>query len=129
MTTSVRLAIRRGAGPAAPAADRARLLAVAGGDRALVVELVGLYLQQVPTLTAQIESAAAGGDCDALRRAAHTLKGSLLTLAASEAAAAAHALELLGAAGGALPGADAAVASLARALARVDEALRVEALP
>lgn len=111
---------------AAPPIDFPRLLVVAGGDRRLAAQLVGVYLEQVPTLVAQIASALVGRDGGALRRAAQALKGSLLSLAADEAAAAAaaNALEFLGPNRGWLPE---AVAARRRAVALAVAALLTSA--
>jgi two-component system, sensor histidine kinase and response regulator len=105
--------------------NRARLLAVVGGDRQLLVELIDLFLEQIPTLLHQIDDAIAGGDDVGLRRSAHTLKGSLATFAADEAMDAAQALERIGASGE-LHEAEPVRAALARALTRVEETLIAE---
>jgi CheY-like chemotaxis protein len=83
--------------PAAAAADvvfdrqsaRERL----GGDGRLLAELIALHRAESPALQRAVRKAAAAGDHDALRRAAHALKGSLATLGAPRAHAAAAALE------------------------------------
>lgn len=51
-----------------------RLLEVIGGDPEDLAELLEDYRATAPDLAAQIEAAAAAGDLDALRIAAHTLK-------------------------------------------------------
>ncbi|MFW5654835.1 MAG: Hpt domain-containing protein [Roseicyclus sp.] len=51
-----------------------RLLRVIGGDPEDLRELVEEFLQTAPELAASISDAAATGDRDALRIAAHTLK-------------------------------------------------------
>ncbi|AHG93420.1 PAS sensor protein (plasmid) [Gemmatirosa kalamazoonensis] len=114
-----------------PAVDRVALLATVGGNRVLLVELVDLFLEQSPSLMALIDAAIADGSADALRRAAHTLKGSLITFAAQRAVAAARALELLGDGDLADPRvraeASAARAVLAAEIERVRERLVAEA--
>src|SRR5260370_2053940 len=64
-------------GPRLP--DRAGLLAVCGGDAALLDELIGVYLEDVPRVLGRVRSAARGGDRAALREAAHHLTPSLTT--------------------------------------------------
>ena len=57
--------------------DRVReLQELAGGDAALLQELVDLFLSSAPDLLSQMRRAAEDGDDAGLRRAAHTLKGS-----------------------------------------------------
>jgi CheY-like chemotaxis protein len=85
--------------PDVPAIDRAALLATVGGSRALLADLVALFGEQVPPLVAEIEAAVHGAHAGALRHAAHTLKGSLVTFGAARAVTAAQALERIGAAG------------------------------
>lgn len=86
------------AAPVAPTAepfDAARLLSLAGGDEALAKVVVGLFLSDTPSLWKTLEEAAEQGETQALARAAHKLKGSLLNMAAGPASAAARELELL----------------------------------
>jgi HPt (histidine-containing phosphotransfer) domain-containing protein len=66
------------------------------GDRDLLRELVGLYLEGEQGLLDQIAAAVRVRDADALRRAAHTLKGSVANFSAASAQAAAEALEAAG---------------------------------
>jgi two-component system sensor histidine kinase/response regulator len=66
------------------------------GDRDLLVELMKLFESERPKLMDQIRQAVASVDARALERSAHTLKGALLNLAASPAAAAAQKLEAIG---------------------------------
>ena len=68
-------------------------LANTGGDRRLLQELVEIYLAEAPNLINAIEQAIQGRNLDQLHRAAHTLKGALLTLATNEATTAAANLE------------------------------------
>src|SRR6266498_1426123 len=42
----------------------------------LIVELIDLYLDDAPKLVGEIRRAAKGGDANAIKRAAHALKGS-----------------------------------------------------
>jgi len=69
---------------------------ITGGDEEFITELLGDFLAQTPDLMAQIESAVAQGDADALGKAAHTLKGSARAVGADEFAAIAFELEQAG---------------------------------
>ena len=73
--------------------DRAALLERVEGDRALLAELVGLFLQDCPRLLAGIREAVARGDAKALERAAHACKGAVSNFAAPAATAAALRME------------------------------------
>ena len=73
--------------------DRAAAQARLGGDARLLRELIVLYRAESPALRRAVRKAAADGNADALRRAAHALKGSLGTLGAPRAFDAAAALE------------------------------------
>jgi HPt (histidine-containing phosphotransfer) domain-containing protein/PAS domain-containing protein len=97
------------------ALDRAALLERLGGDAELVREVAELYLHESPRLLGAARAALAGGDAPALARAAHSLKGTLTTLAAPRASTAALRLEQLGARGD-LAGAAAALPELERCL-------------
>jgi CheY-like chemotaxis protein/HPt (histidine-containing phosphotransfer) domain-containing protein len=66
----------RTAGPA-PDFDGRALLARVGNDRALLAELVGLFLEECPQRIAEIEHAIESGESEILRLAAHALKGSI----------------------------------------------------
>lgn len=55
--------------------DRKTALEQMGGDEELMVELVELFLEDLPERLQEIEAALAAGDAEALSRAAHTLKG------------------------------------------------------
>ena len=63
--------------PADGLIDRAALLEGVGGNRPLLRELIRLYLADSPKRLAEIKEAVRLGDAAALRRAAHTLKGSI----------------------------------------------------
>jgi signal transduction histidine kinase len=92
---------------AGAALDRAALLERLGGDAELVREVAELYFHESPRLLGAARAALAGGDAAALARAAHSLKGTLATLAAPRASAAARRLEELGARGDLAAAADA----------------------
>ncbi len=76
--------------------DCAALLEHMEGDPELLAEMVGLFLQDCPQLLAALREALARGDAGALRRAAHTLKGTVSNFAAPAATAAALRLERMG---------------------------------
>jgi HPt (histidine-containing phosphotransfer) domain-containing protein len=67
-----------------------------GGDEELLEEIVGLYLDEYPTLLGQIQAAVQAGDAKELYRSAHTLKGSLGALGAEAAHQQALELEISG---------------------------------
>jgi histidine phosphotransfer protein HptB len=58
-----------------------------GGDSEFVGELVDEFLKDAPTQLQTLRAAAASGDADAARRAAHTLKGNGRTFGAGGLAA------------------------------------------
>ncbi len=66
------------------------------GDLDLLKELVDLFLEEVPTMMGEIESAITAGDPAALQHAAHTLKGSVSNFSAPGAITASFALEKMG---------------------------------
>jgi CheY-like chemotaxis protein/HPt (histidine-containing phosphotransfer) domain-containing protein len=112
--------------PVGPAIwNRAELLDRVSGDRALLLELVELFLEQGPKLRTQLVDGAAAGDAAAVARVAHQLKGMLATLAAHPASAAARELEetLRNGDAGDLVGRAAVVAD---AVLRVEEAAAAE---
>jgi signal transduction histidine kinase/CheY-like chemotaxis protein len=94
------LKIRSGGGnPKAPEGealavlDRETAIGRASGDRALLAELTGIFLEETPETLSRIEEALEARDAKAIERLAHRLKGALLTLAAPAAAQAALELE------------------------------------
>ncbi len=105
-------------GPADPVLDRAALLARLGGNAEVLRQIVGLFRDECPRLLGAVRAALAGADARGLGRAAHTLKGMTVSLAAPAAAAAAQRLETL-ARDGALAEAPGACADLERELARL----------
>jgi PAS domain S-box-containing protein len=112
--------------PAQPSAlplhDEAEALTRCGGDRALLGELVDMFLAEVPRWTSSLEAALAAGDAETLHRGAHSIKGAVATFGAEEARAAALALEVA-AREKRLADAPAALAALKEALARLCPAL------
>ena len=79
--------------------DLAALMDRLAGDRELLVELIGLYLEDEQALIDQVAAAIAAGDAPRLARAAHTLKGSVGNFSAAAAHGAAAALEAAARAG------------------------------
>jgi PAS domain S-box-containing protein len=75
--------------------DRVELLARVDGDRALLAELVRLFVQERPSLLGSMEAALRDGDAQELARAAHKAKGAFGNLSAPLAQRAAVELELL----------------------------------
>jgi two-component system, sensor histidine kinase len=82
-------AVEQSVGVGAEAAARARatfdedaLLRRLSGDRALMIDVIQLFLGDLPLRLAAIHEAAAGGDAQALREAAHALKGAAANLSA-----------------------------------------------
>ena len=74
--------------PAYHALDHSRLLSMVEGDEDLLRGICGLFLRACPEYLSAIRESIALGESDALRRAAHTLKGSgghFLTATALEA--------------------------------------------
>lgn len=76
--------------------DPAALLAGVDGNRRLLRELVRLFMADCPKHLAEIKEAVQRGDTEALRVAAHTLKGSIGNFTAKRAFAAAQRLETIG---------------------------------
>jgi two-component system sensor histidine kinase/response regulator len=91
-------AVHRDSGPP-EAIDRRQLLDAAGGDPELAVELVGILADDARRLLAGIDAATAAGDVAAVRSAAHSLKGSALTLGHVALGEAARSLEASAASG------------------------------
>ncbi len=69
----------------------AELQAAAGAE--FVAELIGTFLEEAPGLLVELRSAAAQGDADRYRRAAHSLKANAQTFGATSLGALARDLE------------------------------------
>ena len=80
-------------GKGAPTIDRMEALQRVGGDAALLAEIAEIFRGDSPSLLESIESALSAGEFRPVGVAAHRLKGSLGTLGARAAAAAARKLE------------------------------------
>jgi len=76
--------------------DAAAMIRNIGGDRALMEELVNLFLQRYQAMLEGIRAALADGDREAVEQAAHLLKGTASNLCASEVVSSAGQLEALG---------------------------------
>ncbi len=78
------------------AVDTATLLATLEGDSGLLQEMVDIFLSLLPELLSSIQSAVEGCDAQALKAAAHALKGTVSNFAAGPAFEAAERLEEMG---------------------------------
>lgn len=87
--------------------DRDALLEQAGGDPELVLRLIELFSEDRAETLDAIQEGMATSDAKRVERAAHRLKGSLGTLAARAAHAAALHLETIGRSGSLADAADA----------------------
>ena len=76
--------------------DVAATLRNIGGDRALLEDLIELFLERHETMLERIRMALAAKDQDAVEQAAHALKGTANNLSASEVVLSAGQLEALG---------------------------------
>jgi PAS domain S-box-containing protein len=78
------------------ALDKATLLARVGGDVRLLRQILGLFPRECARLMGELHEAVARGDAARVKRAAHTLKGTLGNLSAADAYEAALRVEELG---------------------------------
>jgi len=85
--------------PATVVFDRNGLLARVSGDRELMAEIVRLFLEDYPVRLSKIRAAIDANDANALRVAAHALKGAAGNLGAVAVYEATSALEQIGADG------------------------------
>jgi len=102
--------------------DREVALARVEGDEGLLADLAKLFCEESPKLLSAVRDAVARRDSAALKRAAHSLKGSMSTFAARDATEAALRLEEL-ASGGELVDAEGAYRLLATQVDRLKQAL------
>jgi two-component system sensor histidine kinase/response regulator len=79
--------------------DEADALDHAGGDRELLQEVLGVFVEESAGWLAELEEAATRKDMERLRRAAHTVKGAASNCGAADAAILASAVERLAATG------------------------------
>ena len=106
----------------APALDRATALERLGGDEELFAEVAAVFCGDAPKMLNELCRAVAAGDAPSVQRAAHGLKGAAGYVGGKPAAAAAAALEKLGASSD-LTGAPAALDSLVQEVERLTSAL------
>jgi two-component system, sensor histidine kinase and response regulator len=104
-----------------PIFDEQAALAHAGADRRLLSEVVALFRSDSPSALRRIDRAVKRGDAEALRLAAHALKGSLATVGAPAGREAAFALEQMGRSGDLTTAAEMS-ATLREAINSLDEA-------
>ena len=76
------------------AIDRSELLDRLGGDEVLVAEVVGMFMHEAPSMLAALQREVQRGEAVGIERAAHKLKGALLSLSAGTAARIAKDMEL-----------------------------------
>lgn len=92
------------------------------GDKELLGELVELFLEESPSILADVKEVVAQNDAKALEYGAHTLKGSAGNFGAEDACEVAFVLEKAGRAGS-LSGAETALVALEKALHELEPIL------
>ena len=102
--------------------NAAEALARAGGSEKLLCRVCQVFLDNLPTMWAELQTAVANTDAAAIQRTAHTLKGSAGLIGAQAATAAARELEMMAKAGK-LDGAGLALDRLDRELNRLTPAV------
>jgi HPt (histidine-containing phosphotransfer) domain-containing protein len=103
--------------------DRVRLFSRIEGDLDLLREIVSLFLADYPRRLGELKDAVTRGDSDAVSSVAHSIKGSVGSLAAQPCYEAAQRLERMGISGD-LTAAGAACAALEAEVERLKTALR-----
>ncbi len=103
--------------------DRDEALRQTGGDVGVLRDVAATLLEQAPKWLEEIRRAIDDGDAGALRRSAHTLKGSAAVVAGRPTVAAALQLETMGREGD-LSGAAAVLTTLESEWSRLEDALR-----
>ena len=91
-------------------------------DSAFLVELIDTYLNDAPALLEQMRTGLAGGDIEAVRRAAHSLKSNSASFGATRLADASRELEMI-ARSGTLDGAAPQLAAIEAAYAQLSPVL------
>jgi two-component system sensor histidine kinase/response regulator len=76
--------------------DRELALSRVGGDAELLKEIAALFMEDYPSVLAEIRVAAARGDAKGVERAAHGLRGSVANFGAQTAVDAALQIERMG---------------------------------
>ena len=107
--------------------DGRQALAHTGGDRRLLKQIIRLFRADCPVTLRQIDRAVEARDAEALRMAAHTLKGSIATVGGLAARQQAAAIEEMGRSGE-LSGARRACIRLRDEIGRLEQALVVAGL-
>jgi HPt (histidine-containing phosphotransfer) domain-containing protein len=107
---------------ASSAVDTADVMSRVGGDHALLADLVSIFREEAPRLVADMRLAVQAGDAKGLERAAHRLRGSIVSLGGRSAADVAGTLEGFGRRAS-LDDAAPRLADLDRELARLDRSL------
>jgi HPt (histidine-containing phosphotransfer) domain-containing protein len=102
--------------------NKALALERLGGDEQLLGEIAGLFLDNYPSLMAQIRDAVSRRDSSALHYAAHTLKGSVANFCAQAVFDSAYQLECMGRVGD-LADAEDPLAALEQQLRSLEPAL------
>jgi len=103
--------------------DVAEALDRMGGSRELLLDVLGIFFEECPTLMGQMGEALAARDAKTLHRAAHSLKGCVGMLGAEPAQAAALRMEMIGQSG-TLDDSEEAWEDLREQIARLMPALR-----
>ncbi|MCA1594975.1 MAG: response regulator [Chloroflexi bacterium] len=103
--------------------DRSTLFSLIGGDTEFLGNFVELFMLELPRLFSLLRQAIVDGDNESLRRLAHEVKGTSLSLAAHAAVEAAARLEAIGESGR-LEGSEEVLARLRTELERVQKALQ-----
>jgi HPt (histidine-containing phosphotransfer) domain-containing protein len=106
-----------------PAVNWERALESVAGDRELMRELASIFLATYPQWMSKLREALACRDSPALRRLAHTLKGSVAQFRADDVGRVAGRLETMGERGD-LAGAAETLAALEGEMQRLQPALR-----
>ena len=118
---------------APPAVDRATLLEffpdLANGDTAMLREMAGMLLEDVPRRLEELAADVAAGKAEPARAILHTLKGASRSFGALHFASLCQDLEAAAKTGALPPAAEAAVAELSGEFTRVAEALNRELEP
>ncbi len=103
--------------------DLSLALKATEGDFELLKDVVDAFFEEYPMLVAQVERALEVGDASVVRRASHTLKGSLRLFGETSAKRSAEQLEEIGTSGN-LDGAVPALAILKPSLEELQQQLR-----
>jgi HPt (histidine-containing phosphotransfer) domain-containing protein len=93
------------------------------GEPAFLIELIDVYLSDSPELIEQIRAGLASGDCESVRRAAHSLKSNSASFGATRLASASRDMEMI-AKSGTLDGADEKLATIEAEYAQLVPQLR-----